>query len=139
MIQWNDSTRPFHFAVQQLSGLSDVTKTVVSLGAAAIVPRPERRIHAAIFEAERLQWLGSLWAEPCRSQSAGRNRPIRHQSRRASDVCIRTGAPPARTRFGRRPAWLRPDRGRLRSRRRMVDACEALRLRLADARTAGLE
>ena len=37
---------------------------------------------------------------------------------------------------GRRPAWLRPDRGRLRSRRRMVDAREALRLRAGDAGAA---
>src|SRR4030081_2414726 len=137
MIQGNDSTRSFHFAVQQLSGLSDVAKAVTPLGA-AIVPRPKRRIHAAIFEAERLQWLGSLWTQR-RPQPAGRNRPIMDQSPRASDVFVCTGAPPARARSGRRPAWLRPARSGLRSRRWMVDACEAIRLRLADARTTGVE
>ena len=39
----------------------------------------------------------------------------------------------------RRPAWLRPDRGRLRSRRRLVDAREALRFRVADAGAAAIQ
>src|ERR1700710_2875165 len=138
MIQWNDSTRPFHFAVQQLSSLSDVAKAVTPFRSCTIVPRPERRIHATIFEAERLQWLGSLWTK-FRSESAGRNKPIRNQSGRAPDVCVRAGTASARACFGRGSAWLRPDRGRLRYRRWVVEACEALRLRLADAGTAGRE
>ena len=42
-------------------------------------------------------------------------------------------------RAGRRAAWLRPDRCRLRPRRRLVDAGEALRLCALAARAAGLE
>ena len=46
---------------------------------------------------------------------------------------------PRAPRARRRPARLRPDRGRLRLRHRLVDARQALWLCVADARTAGLQ
>ena len=76
---------------------------------------------------------------PAGQQSARRNLRIWHQSRRAQNVRLCAGAIAARAGARRRPARLRPDRGRLRLRHRLVDARQALWLCVADARTAGLQ
>ena len=84
---------------------------------------------------------GNLWPNCSASgpQSARRDQRVRHQSRRAQDVRLCAGVVAARARARRRPARLRPDRGRLRLRHRLVDARQALWFCVADARTAGLQ
>src|SRR5215204_5610719 len=79
-----------------------------------LVAREERRILAPFPEAERVQWLGNLWPKHFAGgqQSARRNLGIWHQSRRAQNVRACAGAIAARAGARRRPARLRPDRGR---------------------------
>ena len=67
------------------------------------------------------------------------NHRLRFQSRQSPDVRLCAGAPAAVAGDGRGAAWLHADGGRLRDRRRLVDARRALRLRGRCPRAAGGE
>ena len=72
----NDSARPFYFAVQQLSVLSNVELRTIAphnRPRSCLVAREERRILAPFPEAERVQWLGNLWPKLLRRRSRVRS------------------------------------------------------------------
>ena len=131
-----DSTRSFYFAVQQLSGPDEVNKPLTKELPLSLAKNIEflRRL-PKLNGFNGLGDIGRNLRPPADSplvETVG----FWVQSGRTSDVLVRARPPPGGAGAGRRSARLRPDRRRLRSRRRLVDAGEALRFCAADAAAA---
>ena len=138
----NDSARSFYFAVQQLSVVGVVRRTISSRSCRCRSPRTSNS--CAIFP--KLNAFNGFAGYGRRLYRAGASSPLVEINGFGSNPGAICGCFPsclkhlrARAGAGRRAAWLRPDRGRLRSRRRLVDAGQALRLCAADAGAAGVE
>src|ERR1700692_4411244 len=119
--------------------LVGVRRSLSRQGAAG-VPRQQCRFSAPFAKAEWNQWLWGLCEKPeaRRPQPAVGNKRLRLESGRTANVFVCAGPSAGPAGPGRRAARLRPDRGRLRSGRRLVDAGQTLRLCVADAGAAAV-